>query len=238
MLTIRVFPDHEAVSRFASEAVALQLRNKPTSLLCLATGKTPMRTYELLAQRRTSEPQLFDKLRIINLDEWAGLRPDDPAACGRHLRDALVEPLGLANRFISFESQPDDPDAECARITSWLTQNGPIDISVLGLGVNGHLGFNEPADFLQPHAHVVRLSESSLSHAMIGECSNRPARGLTLGMDDLMQSQKVLLLVTGRTKRHILREILTGRINTIVPASLLHLHQDAQLLVDAAAYPD
>src|SRR4029453_9914719 len=98
-----------------------------------------------------------------------------------------------------------------------------------------HLVCNNPADFLQPHAHVVRLSESSLSHSMIGQCSARPARGLTLGIEDLMQSRKIYFLVTGRTKRLILREILTGRINTVVPASLLHLHPNAQLLCDEAA---
>jgi galactosamine-6-phosphate isomerase len=235
MLKQHIFPDHEAVSRFAADWLADELLRKPESLLCLATGKTPMRTYEVLAQRRAIEPRLFDKMRIINLDEWAGLSPDDPATCGRHLRDALVDPLDLADRYVSFDSQPADPEADCARVATWLAQNGPIDICVLGLGVNGHLGFNEPADFLQPHAHVVRLSESSLSHAMIGQCSARPARGLTLGMDDLMQSKKVLFLVTGRTKRHILREILSGRITTIVPASLLHLHPNAQLLCDEAA---
>jgi putative deaminase/isomerase len=235
MLQQRVFPDHEAVSRFAAERLAEELRRKPDSLLCLATGRTPMRTYELLVQCRASEPRLFDRMRIINLDEWTGLSPDDPATCGRHLRDAFVDPLDLADRYISFESQTADPDADCARVATWLAQNGPIDISILGLGINGHLGFNEPADFLQPHAHLVRLSESSLSHTMIGQCVARPARGLTLGMDDLMQSNKVLFLVTGRTKRVILREILTGRINTAVPASLLHLHPDAQLLCDEAA---
>jgi galactosamine-6-phosphate isomerase len=237
MLNPQVFPDHESLSRFAAERLAEEIRRKPDSLLCLATGKTPMRVYELLAQRRGSEPRLFDRMRVINLDEWAGLSPDDPATCGRHLREALIEPLDLADRYVSFESQPADADAECARVATWLVQNGPIDISVLGLGVNGHLGFNEPADFFQPHAHVVRLSESSLSHTMISQCAARPASGLTLGMDDLMQSRKVYFLVTGRTKRSILREILTGRINTAVPASLLHLHQNVELLCDTDSYP-
>lgn len=238
MLKPQVFPDHELASQFAADWLAGQLRRKPDALLCLATGKTPMRTYELLAQRRATEPRLFDKMRIISLDEWNGLSPDDPATCGRHLRDALIDPLELADRTISFDSQPADPDADCVRVATWLAENGPIDISVLGLGVNGHLGFNEPASFLEPHAHMVRLSESSLSHAMIGQCRDRPARGSTLGMDDLMQSKKVLFLVTGRSKRDILREILTGRINTAIPASLLHLHQDVQLVADTAAFPE
>src|SRR5262245_40497677 len=128
MLKPQVFPDDELLSRFVAERLAEELRRKPDSLFCLATGKTPMRTYELLAQRRASEPRLFDKMRIINLDEWAGLSPDDPATCGRHLRDAIIDPLDLADRYISFESQPADPDADCARVATWLAQNGPIDI--------------------------------------------------------------------------------------------------------------
>ena len=125
-----------------------------------------------------------------------------------------------------------------ARVATWLAKNGPIDFGVVGLGLNGHLGFNEPAEFLEPHAHVAKLSEASLSHAMIGQCGIRPTGGSTLGVDDLMQSRQILLLVTGSTKRDILRQILSGRITTAVPASLLHLHPNAQLLVDTAAYPE
>ncbi len=238
MLQPRVFPDHESVSQCAADMLAERLREQPAALLCLATGKTPMRTYELLAQRRTQEPRLFERFRVVNLDEWLGLPPDDPATCGKQLRDAIATPLGLADRYAAFDSHSADSRADCARVAAWLAQHGPIDTCVLGLGVNGHVGFNEPADFLQPHAHVAKLSESSLSHAMIDQCGTRPTGGATLGMDDLMQSRQVLLLVTGPTKRDILRQILSGRISTAVPASLLHLHPNAQLLVDAAAYPE
>jgi galactosamine-6-phosphate isomerase len=238
MLPLKVLADHEAVSQHAAALLEERLREEPAGLLCLATGSTPMRTYQLLAERRKQVPRLFDKMRVVNLDEWTGLPADDPATCGRHLRDALVTPLGLGDRYVAFESQPPDAVADCARVAEWLEQNGPIDTCLLGLGLNGHLGFNEPADFLRPHAHVAQLSEASLSHAMIGQCGTRPTGGTTLGMADLMHARQIVLLVTGPTKREILRQVLSGRITTMMPASLLQLHPNVLLLCDRAAYPD
>jgi galactosamine-6-phosphate isomerase len=235
MFKPQVLADHEAVSQRAAAWMADRLLEKHDALFCLATGATPMRAYELLAQRRAIEPQLFDRMRVLKLDEWGGLPMNDPATCESHLRRSLVDPPKLADRYMGFESQPDDPRAECDRVALWLQQNGPIDVCVLGLGVNGHLGFNEPAESLQPHAHVAELSQESLSHAMIRERSTRPSYGLTLGMADVMQSRGVLLLVTGETKRRPLERLLTGPIATEFPASLLTLHPNVLLLCDEAA---
>jgi len=194
-----------------------------------------MRTYDLLAERRAAEPRLFDHVRLLKLDEWGGLPRNDPASCETHLRRALVTPLALSDRYVGFDGQPADPLAECARVAAWLNENGPIDVCVLGLGVNGHLGFNEPAEFLQPHAHVAHLSNASLSHAMLRETQSKPSYGLTLGMADLLQSRQVLLLVTGDAKRVPLARLLEGRITTQFPASLLALHANVVLLCDEAA---
>lgn len=237
MLQPQVYSDHEAVSQYAAGWLAGRLRQQPNALLCLATGATPLRTYALLAERGATERRLFDRARLLKLDEWGGLSMTDPATCEQHLRTTLITPLGLAERYIGFDSQPQDAQAECACIARWLHQNGPIDICVLGLGVNGHVGFNEPAEFLQPHAHLAQLSEASLSHAMLGHSSARPVYGLTLGMADLLQSRHVLLLVTGAAKRLPLQRLLSGRITTQFPASLLQLHPSTLLLCDAAAMP-
>jgi galactosamine-6-phosphate isomerase len=175
---------------------------------------------------------------MIKLDEWGGLPPGDPATCDVQLRTTLVAPLNLAERYVAFRSNPQDPDAEAARIADWLDQNGPIDIAVLGLGINGHLGFTEPAEYLQPCAHVAQLSPASLAHDMLAKASLRPTYGLTLGMADLIQSRHILLLVTGRKKRDPLQQLLSGRITTEFPASMLQLHTDVQLLCDIAAAPN
>jgi galactosamine-6-phosphate isomerase len=196
-----------------------------------------MRTYELLAQEGAKEATLFKHCRIIKLDEWGGLPPGNPATCDVQLRTIFVSPLNLAERYVAFESNPPNPDAECARVADWLDQNGPIDISVLGLGINGHLGFTEPAEYLQPFAHVAQLSQASLSHAMLAQSNIRPTYGLTLGMADLIQSRHILLLVTGPTKRGPLHRLLTGGITTDFPASMLHLHARVTILCDATALP-
>src|SRR5262249_19569352 len=154
-------------SRFATDWLLQELRAKPESILCLATGATPMRTYELIAGRAAVEKSLVAQCQIVQLDEWGGLPNEDPTTCEQHLRRTLITPLGLADGSIGFQIQPPDAQAECDRVAKWLADNGPIDLCVLGLGRNGHLGFNEPAAFLQPHAHVAQLSEETLSHAMI-----------------------------------------------------------------------
>ena len=237
MLNPLVLSDHEAVSRHAEGWLVERLRERPDALLCLATGRSPMRTYELLAARYTAEPHLFDRMRVLKLDEWGGLPINDPATCEEHLRHSLIAPLELEKRYMGFESQPADAQAECTRIATWLQQNGPIDVCVLGLGLNGHLGFNEPADRLQPHAHVAELSETSLTHAMVSGSGDRPRYGLTLGMADILQSRRILLLVTGAAKREPVRQLLSGEITTAFPASLLALHSDVLLLCDEAAKP-
>ena len=225
------------MSRRAAEWLAERLRRKPDSLLCLATGGTPTQTYQLLAQQGASEPALFARARILKLDEWGGLAMNDRASCEHHLRSLLIGPLGLESRYIGFQSQPADPQAECERIARWLDQNGPIDVCVLGLGVNGHLGFNEPAPALQPHAHVAQLAQTSLQHAMLGSSQGRPGFGLTLGMADLLHAREVLLLVSGPSKREPMRRLLDGLLDANFPASLLSLHPTATLLCDQAALP-
>src|SRR5688500_3114757 len=152
MLHLSVHPDHETVSRHGADWIYQRLEEHPRAICCLASGATPTRTYELLAERGTADRRAFADVRLLKLDEWGGLPRQAAATCESHLRRTLVEPLGLSDRFVGFDSDPADPEAECARIAGWLEQQGPIDVCVLGLGVNGHLGFNEPAEQLQPHA--------------------------------------------------------------------------------------
>jgi galactosamine-6-phosphate isomerase len=231
----QILPDYATLSQYAADWLVARLREQPSALVCLAAGSTPSRAYELLMERGAAEPTLFQRCRFIKLDEWGSLAMDDPATCEHQLRAALVTPLGMSDRYTAFESQPANPVVECARIATWLQQFGPIDACMLGLGLNGHIGFNEPAEFLEPHAHVARLSESSLNHAMLKRSTRQPGYGMTLGMADLMQSRRVLLLASGNAKRRPLEQLLSGRITTAVPASLLQLHPDVTLLCDSEA---
>jgi galactosamine-6-phosphate isomerase len=236
VLQLSVFSDHEAASMHAADWLYERLREHPQAVCCVASGSTPTRTYELLASRAVTHREAFAEVRLLKLDEWGGLPMHSPATCEWRLRRTLVEPLGLGDHFVGFQSDPADRVGECARIANWLEAHGPIDVCVLGLGVNGHLGFNEPADQLQPHAHVAQLSPASQAHDMIKSLDKPPTFGLTLGMADLLQSRHVLLLATGPHKRSPLERLLAGKITTFFPASLLHLHARAQVICDASAY--
>src|SRR5207244_10258717 len=143
-------------------------------------------TYDLLAEQFRRSPSIFQNLRVLKLDEWGGLAIDDPGSSETYLRQHLLGPLSISpDRYIGLQSDPPDPQAECARIRAWLAQHGPIDVCVLGLGLNGHLAMNEPAESLQPFAHVAELAATTLNHSMLPESKCRPRFGLTLGLADL-----------------------------------------------------
>lgn len=234
-----VDPDHEAMSRRAAAELSAALAAKPDLLLCVASGATPARAYDLFAAEGRARPQAFSHLRVLRLDEWGGLPADDPGSSEAQIHRQLAEPLGLpADRYFAFRGDSPDPAAECKRIRAVLDQQGPIDVAVLGLGVNGHLGFNEPAAALQPHAHVAELSQASREHTMLASARGVPTDGLTLGMADLMRARRVLLVVTGAHKRDVLARLLTGGITTSLPGSFLRMHPDALCLCDRAAAGD
>jgi galactosamine-6-phosphate isomerase len=229
--------DYAALSREAADFIADALRAEPDLTLALATGSSPTGCYELLAEYNTHEPDLFERARIIKLDEWGGLEMDDPATCEAYLQQYIVQPLGIdPARYTGFHSRPADPQAECVRLRMALDRLGPIGLCVLGLGANGHLGFNEPADELTPWPHVAQLSQETLRHPMAQQTESTIVYGLTLGMAHIMQARRILLLVNGAHKREQLTRVLQGAVSTHFPASLLCLHADMTVICDAAAH--
>jgi galactosamine-6-phosphate isomerase len=224
------------MSRRAADFIVEQIRSKPDLLMCVATGSSPKRAYELLAEKRRDDPQLFDRLRVLKLDEWGGLPPDHPGTCETYVRRLLIEPLGVSSeRYLTFRGDAADPEAECERVREMLLRHGPIDLCVLGLGLNGHLGMNEPADELTLGPHVAPLSAETAQHSMIRN-ANPPVRfGLTLGMGDLLRSRRILLLVNGGAKREACRRLMSGRVTTQFPASFLWLHGGVTCLCDREA---
>ena len=235
-LVLKSYPDYERLSRAAFEVIVGQLRSKPNLLLCAATGASPTRTYQLMAEQFRREPELFQELRILKLDEWGGLAMSDPGSCEFYLRQHLLGPLSVPReRYTGVQSDARFPEKECARVRDWLRENGPIDICVLGLGSNGHLAMNEPATVLHPTAHVAELAATTQNHAMLAQSKSRPTYGMTLGMTEIFQSKKILLPVSGAAKSEQLERMMSRKITTEFPASLLWLHPDVTCFCDAAA---
>jgi galactosamine-6-phosphate isomerase len=235
-LGIQVLDTYEAMSRAAADLICRELMQRPNLLLCASAGATPTRAYELLAARYGHQPKPFARLRVLQIDEWGGLAPGAPATCAEDLRTKLLEPLGITrNRFTGFRTDSPDPEADCRRVGRWLVSHGPIDICILGLGTNGHVAMNEPAEVITPHVHVAALAESSRKHGMLKDLARKPSYGLTLGMADILRSRKILLLVSGKPKRPALKHLMKPEVTTHYPASFLWLHPDATVLCDREA---
>jgi galactosamine-6-phosphate isomerase len=238
-MEVRVLDAYESLSREATSIVLQQLEQDPELLLCAATGDTPTGTYACLSREYEKRPDLFRSLRVLKLDEWGGIPTQHPGTCETYLRKHLTGPLGIDDaRYLSFQSDPADPAAECRRIQLGLDRQGPVNLCILGLGMNGHIALNEPGDFLNPGIHVARLSASSLQHPMISGTDQKPAFGLTLGMAAILQSKLILLLVSGAKKRPVARALLSGSISTQLPASFLWLHPRVICLLDREAAPE
>jgi len=221
------------MSNACAEIILNDLAAKPNSLMALATGNSPLGVYNQLALKHKEEPQLFNKLRIIKLDEWGGIPLENPSTCESFLQQHFIKPLNISpDRYLSFGNHADDPETECERVQTVLKDHGPIDSCVLGIGKNGHLGFNEPAETLLPHCHVVQLAKTSQQHSMVESLSHNPTYGITLGMADILQSKKIVLLLTGEGKAATIEKFMTQKISTKLPASFLWLHPNVHCFVD------
>jgi len=229
-------PDYEAMSRAACDRVLDAIRAKPDLTLCLPTGGTPARLYALLTGERRRAPDLFARLRIVKLDEWIGGGRDFPGSCERYLRERVLEPWGIsADRYLGFDPDPSDPAAECARVAARLGEWGALDLCVLGLGLSGHLGFNEPGADPAAGPHVAQLTPETLRHPMAAGADPARLRGITLGLGDILGARQVLLLVAGAGKREVFHRCAQGPVSNACPASLLRQHPRALCLYDAGA---
>jgi galactosamine-6-phosphate isomerase len=225
--------DYRELSREAAARVIAAATAKSDSLLCAPAGNSPAGLYRELAGEAERKPDLFRSLRVIKLDEWLGMPASDAATCEHFLRSRLLDPLAIAaERYIAFDPETAEPLRECAKVQGELERQGPIDLCILGLGKNGHVGLNEPGPSLQPRCHVAKLSEETLKHAMMGSRESRPAYGLTLGIGDILQARKILLLVTGEGKKPVIARFLDGTVTTGLPATLLWLHHDLEVILD------
>ncbi len=217
------FDTLDEMNEQVSETVIAELQKKPNSLFCPATGNSPTGMYKKLVEKK--ERIDTNQLRIIKLDEWYALLPDNPGTCEQYLQQHLLQPLGITDgHYTAFASDAHSPHDECERIQHLLVENGPIDLCILGIGKNGHLAFNEPNSELSAGVHVSQLTAETLQHGMAKIANATLEYGLTLGMADILQSKTIILMVNGPHKRDILNRLLTSNISTHLPASFLWLH--------------
>lgn len=235
-MQVRYYDNYDLMSEEASNQISAKVAAKPDLLFCAATGASPLGAYQKLAK---NNPVIFEQLRVLKLDEWGGISPDDPQSCEMFLQEKLLKPLNInAFRYFGFQTNPEDNEKEANDVRMYLQNHGPIDLCVLGLGRNGHIAFNEPANFLQPFAHIAELSDVSMQHQMASGMNEKPTFGFTLGMAEILQSKKIIILLTGTGKEQIAEEFLSGKITTQLPASFLWMHPNVDCLIDKNVFGD
>ena len=227
---------YEDMCRAAADVYVRQLRQKPDSVLGLATGSTPIGLYDELTRRHQSGEVDFSKARSFNLDEYYPIKKSHPQSYDYFMRKHLFDKINLATTSLP-NGEAVDPDAECARYDAEIEAAGGIDLMLLGIGLNGHIGFNEPAVSYSVGTYLVGLTESSLTanSRFFGPGEHQPTQALTMGIGAIFNSKSILLMISGANKAEIARKLFEGKIHTNVPACFLLLHQDVTVILDRAA---
>lgn len=229
--------NYETMSKKACNMLIDFLIQKPDALFCIATGNSPKETYNLFVKEVKERNINTSKMRIIKLDEWCGLEKNNPATCEHYVRKHILNPLDIKdNRYISFNSMEKDSEYECDRISFLLKKNGGIDCCILGLGKNGHLGLNEPSKELNPFIHKTELESKTQTHAMLASNNQHVSEGYTLGIRDILDSKKILMLVTGTDKEEAYKTLQRKVITPAQPANYLWLHSNTNCIVDTSHF--
>jgi glucosamine-6-phosphate deaminase len=236
---ITVFDNERVLARTLAVQIAAALGQRPALVLGLPTGRTPIRLYHELGTLHAHGQADFSRATTFNLDEFAGIPADHPGSYRRFMQEHLFSRVNLApDRMHFLDGAAADAAAECARYDTAIAAAGGIDLQILGIGTNGHIGFNEPARALEPRTHLVTLRASTRrSNAALfgGDPEKVPAHALSMGMATILHARRIVLIATGKSKASGVERMARGRIETKMPASFLQLHRDVELMLDRAA---
>lgn len=238
-MIVRTFPSESALARAAARLVIDTIGRLPTAVIGLPTGRTPLLAYQEIVRLTRAESIDWSGVRTFNLDEFVGLGPGDRDSYRAFMDERLFRPVGLPPAQVGFlDGTAVDLDAECDRYERAISAAGGIDLLLLGIGANGHIGFNEPGDALSARTHRVVLdapTRAANAWWFGGEIARVPDEALTMGMATILQSRAIVLMATGAAKAQAVRAMLHGSITTRVPASFLQLHPQVLVMLDDEA---
>ena len=231
--------DYADVSRKAANIIAAQIYLKPDCVLGLATGSSPVGTYKELIAKYESGDLDFSQVRTVNLDEYVGLNKDHDQSYAYFMRHNLFDHVNIDQNNCNIPNGMNpDAEAECARYDAVIDAFGGADLQLLGLGPNGHIGFNEPADELIGGTHLTGLTESTIdaNSRFFASRDDVPRHAITMGINNIMDADGVVLVVSGKNKHNALMALINAPEDPHIPVTMLRKHKNLMVFCDEAAY--
>jgi len=233
-----VVDDYESVSKRSAALIADQINSKPKSVLGFATGDTPAGAYRELIEMCKAGKIDFSQATTFNLDEYYPIKRTDDQSYHYFMMNSLFDHINIPEGRINIPNgEAGNVEAECLEYEKKIEKAGGIDFQILGIGLNGHIGFNEPGDFFTKITNYVTLQESTIeaNSRFFASMDDVPKFAISMGISTIMHAKKILLMISGERKAKIAKEAILGKITPKVPASILQLHQDVTVILDKDA---
>jgi glucosamine-6-phosphate isomerase len=236
-MKLHIFNNFESLSVHAADVISRQVCENPGAVLCLATGNTPMRTYEHLVALARKRKIDYSRVQFVELDEWIGIQPSQQGSCHFFLNQYLFSPLRIDGGNIHlFDALSGDSAGQCSKMDDIIKHLGGVDLMLVGIGMNGHVGFNEPGVPPNLYSHVADLDETT---RLIGqkyfEQETLLAQGITLGLRHFLEARTAIVLANGSAKAAIIRQALQDPISPKIPAGFIRQHPNGYVFLDEPA---
>ncbi len=236
-MNLQIHPDYEALSQAVANQIIAYVQRKPTAMVCLASGYTPVGVFGCLKKAREAGTVDLSRCTFLSLDEWLGIDPSDPGSCLSMLQRDCFQPLQISeNQIEFFNVHAADLQRECDRINVLIEKNGGLDIMLVGVGTNGHIGMNEPGTSFDLVAHISTLAEETKTVGQkYFEQTTTLSQGMTLGLKHLQEAKLPIVMASGVKKSEILGKALNGVATEAIPVSVVHLIPQAWVMLDEEA---
>ena len=236
-MQLKIYKDYNTLSLHAAAEIVAIVKSKPEAILCLASGDTPRKAYTLLSESGAIENADFSRCVFIGLDEWVGIPPENEGSCCFFLQNTVFKPLNIPSGQIHlFNALSGNLAGECKKMDKIIFEKGGIDLMIVGVGMNGHIGFNEPGVSADNYSHVINLDNTT---QIVGQkYFKQPIllkQGITLGLKHLMEAKKVILMANGIKKAEIIRRSVEEEVNNKMPASIVQNHPGCTVMIDEEA---
>jgi galactosamine-6-phosphate isomerase len=241
----KIYPNYETLSAAVAQIMFDTIKQKSTAVICLASGHTPLLPCQLFVQKANDQHLHISETTFLGLDEWVGVPPESEGSCHYFLYNTVFNPLILqAGQIHVFNACPgqdgrtmaEDLNAECETMDAVIEHNGGIDLMIVGIGMNGHIGFNEPGVAFNNLSHVIELDKTTIE---VGQkyfpAATTLSKGITLGLQHLMNAKQVLLIANGEKKAAIIKKTIEEKVSNQIPATIMQTHSNGIIMIDAAS---